>query len=580
MHHRALRLLISAPYHPHAATLTFTSILQVAAGRAWTRTANPRSPPAAPRTSAGISTNATQTPSFAVPSAKAEQTGQSSPSLQEHSLSFRAALRAKKAELSSISSSSSHPARIARRRQSPSVAYLEPETVEDSDFHFVDPGRSPSYPPDTPQRSPRLARSSHRHYRDFGSPVGSQLSQPLRPLFPLAKSPPSLYQNLLYLLSHRDPLPSLPALLDYHDLHPGLRTTRSYNLLIALALRNGSYGTVEWLLATMRVDRLRGDLETQKLKVRWLVQSGWWNQAWDEVVTASPAAGTIPLPIWLEFFRTLKRGTIRRRPRGRRALNTDDGGDAILCPSSEVVTEPSDPTNIYSARHRVLISHQPAFTPQELAQTPPRAVYSIVMLLLKSRQSNVAFSLTKMYLVNLPRKIPSAWARTCLDIIHLHIAMGSSHSGLRKLIETRRTLISLILSHSALRPTSTTLFLLLAPLRQARRSGTVAWNILRRFKAQWGPAIEDRRVRRRVAQLATKEGRMDIVDAIIRAERPSRWAHATWKLTRRVVGDVVTSPPHRLLRPPAKKIFRHNGREQRHWCHLMKRTRRMKNCTE
>ena len=454
------------------------------------------------------------------------------------------------------------------RHSSTPIVHLRPQDVQDSDLDVEDPGRSltdsvPSFHP-SDASIPR-------------TPVGPFVTHtPIVQHFPLAKTTTSLHQNLVYLINHRNPLPTLSSLLDYHDRHRGLRSARSYNLLISFAIRNAAYGSAEWLFRAMRADGLPETLETWKLRIRWLVQSGRWDQVSNELLAPSSlvrngAVGkpTIPLPIWLELFRTLKRGSIRRR-----ITSWHPRLDGRYTPS--ITLEPireHDPATLYVTRYHTLLQYRPLLTREEVALTPPRVVYSILMVLFKCSQGALATSLTKLYFTGLPDKIPAAWTRTCLDIVHLHILFGSPDRGLRRLYETRRILVSLLRLLPGLRPTSTTLFLLLAPLKDVKKCGTVAQNILRSFKKQWGARMEDRRVRRRVATLAAKEGRMDIVERLLQTERALRWPHGAWRVTRGVLGGVVLSR-RRYRRLTANQIFKHNGREERHWSRFLKRMRR------
>ena len=446
------------------------------------------------------------------------------------------------------------------RHSSTSIVHVRPQDVQDSDLDVVDPGRSltdfvpPFYPND--MSIP-------------GTPVAPFVAHtPTVRHFPFAKTTTSLHQNLVYLINYRNPPPTLSFLLDYHDRHRGLRSARSYSVLMSFAIRNAAYGSAEWLFRAMRADGLPETLETWKLRIRWLVQSGRWGQVSNELLaTSNSAVGkpTIPLPIWLELFRTLKRGSIRRRT--SRWL---DGRD-----TPSITSEPIREHIPYATRYHSLLQYRPLLTREEVALTPPRVVYSIVMVLFKCGQGALATSLTKFYFTGLPNKIPAAWTRTCLDIVHLHILFGSPDRGLRRLYETRRILVSLLRLSPGLRPTSTTLFLLLAPLKDVKRCGTVAQNILRSFKKQWGARMEDRRVRRRVATLAAKEGRMDIVDSLLRAEKTLRWPHGAWRVTRSVLGGEVLLR-RRYRRLSANRIFKHNGREERHWSRFLKRMRRRK----
>ncbi|KAG6879765.1 hypothetical protein C0992_012085 [Termitomyces sp. T32_za158] len=467
--------------------------------------------------------------------------------------------------------SSQTPTRTHRRPSrpgaSPHAVYFDPDTVCDSDLcpPFDAPPKL-----DFPESSADWDDTSI-----VGTPVGSYSSGVELPShstrFQFAKSTTSLYRNLLRLL-HRDPPASLPVLLDYHDLHPDFRSTSSYNLLISLAIRTASYGIARRLLRAMRIDKVRGNLETWRLRVRWLVQSGMWNKAWNESMymlsrTDSmtkeaddfgfKVSDALPLSIWMEFFRTLKYGTTRVRPRKRTQDSTS------LVPNDES-------SDLYSARYHTLMNNRPTVIPRDLSKTPPKVVYNAVWTLLHVGQADKAVSFFKRYLTCLPRSLTTSWYNTCLDILHLLIAKGSSQKGLRRLYETRRMMVSLLSVYPTLRPTSTTLFLLLAPLRRAKRCGTVAANVLRAFKSDYGKRTEDRRVRRRVANLALKEGRMDIVDKMLRAELRVRGNQTTWRLMRRVTG-AAKPLPRKPFRPPLRTIFRHNGREQRWWCRLINR---------
>jgi hypothetical protein len=424
-----------------------------------------------------------------------------------------------------------------QRSRRPRLRHGPYSHVDDSHFQYVDPGRSYThdFDHDTMHENDPLV---------IGVPVGDDPLQtrPI-PVIPVPTTPASLYRNLLYIISYRPTLPSVSALLDYHDLYPQLRSTRSYNFLIWFALRHCSFGSVQWLLGAMRADGVAESLETRKLQVRWLIQTGSWDQAWNETVRSSTTGrSAIPLPLWLEFFRTLKRGIRRTRDWRHR----------------------SDPNTVYSTRYRVLMANPPFPALHETALAPPRAVYYVVSMMLRTRHSKAALSLTESYFKSLPRKLSAAWTRRCLDIIHLQITMGCSHRGLKKFYQAQRTMNTLVGLHPGLRPTSGTLFRLLGPLRQAKHCGTMAWGLLERFRSQWGARTEDRRVRRRVAGLGIKEGRKDVVDAMV--SREQRWSRiwGEWRTAEEVLGR-----PRRQV--GGERLFKHNGREERRWQVLMRR---------
>ncbi|KAG6851200.1 hypothetical protein H0H93_015210 [Arthromyces matolae] len=443
--------------------------------------------------------------------------------------------------------------------------------------------------------------SDHHHLSHFhidpsvvGTPVSTAV--PGDPLFavssrfPLARTRSDLYNNLLRLL-HQERPPYIPVLLDYHDLHPHLRSARSYNLLISLAIRTGSYGTVRWLFESMHADRVHRNLETWKLRVRWLVRSGMWDQAWSETTKIWPRSNTrlekdgkvvfrstvtLPLPLWMEFWRSPKIGTMRIQQSHLR--QTVDPQSPIPndkpSPGSKVFNSPD--SDLDAKRYHTLMNNRPTFIPHDLCKTPPKLVYNVVWIMLHTGKADRALSFAKDYLGSLPPFIPAPRYHSCLQIFHLLIAKWSSQTGLRRLYETRRMMVSLLATYPTLKPTPATLFLLLAPLHRVKRCGTVADNIVQAFKSEYGPRTEDRRVRRRVAMLALKEGRRDIVSRMLRVERRARRAHAIWRLEKEVVGTLVKPLPSRFSRPPIRRIFRRKGQEERKWCRLFNRVSRIR----
>ncbi|EGO04484.1 hypothetical protein SERLA73DRAFT_173810 [Serpula lacrymans var. lacrymans S7.3] len=191
------------------------------------------------------------------------------------------------------------------------VSSINPNSLLEYDMKWEDPGRS---------------YISYEHH--FSSclpltwvPPDTLKTVQQRFLFAQA-SPLSFYQNLLVISSCQQS--PLSAAIKYHSFPPctssALRSTRSYNLLIRLALRHASLGTAWQLFSTMRAEGVQGNLETWKLSVRWLVRTGQWEEAWHRVnrIVASQTWAVssykaynqrLLLPIWLEFFGTPKRGS-------------------------------------------------------------------------------------------------------------------------------------------------------------------------------------------------------------------------------------------------------------------------------
>lgn len=384
----------------------------------------------------------------------------------------------------------------------------------------------------------------------------------------------SLHRNLLYLINVTKPSPRLPALVDYHAHYSEWQSTASYNLLISLAIRHQSYGISRRLINDHSLSNLPKNLDTYKLEVRNLVHQGLWNKAWKYVQNLRetgrlplPESGEmdIPFPIWLEFFRPVKRPRIRKR------LLYDTEGKLVDRFFEEVIANPEE----MKAYQGLLNQNRPRNMPP-LSHTPPHAIYCIVQLLMKSGNKDRALKLTKAFFGAISRSLSHTNMRWCLDIIHAHMLSCSAKDGLPRFYEARRTLVALLSLHRSLHPNSKTLYLLLAPLQRAKHCGTKAWKQLSKFKSEWGPFVEDRRVQRRVANLALKEGRMDIVKKIARAERTERRYRQ-----RRLSEDQMTQRIRRVrsracqVRLPFRLVYPKNGREARLWYRLRVRIRKV-----
>ncbi|KAF7339533.1 hypothetical protein MSAN_02167800 [Mycena sanguinolenta] len=354
-----------------------------------------------------------------------------------------------------------------------------------------------------------------------------------------ANSRKILYKNLIRLLSSPHTA-SLPVLMDYHEMHHGLRSVDSYNLLISLAIRHVAYGTVQFLLNCMAADKIPGNLETEKLKTRWFVRSGHWEDAWREVTATH--SQPIPLSLWLEFFHGTKSTGV---PPARVHV------PAIRSPE---------------ARFRTLMQNLPAFLPNEVEDSV-RAVHIVVHAMLSRNRPESALTLATRYFNDLPRHINTRWARKCIAVIDALIAFEGQKRGLLDFFAARRKLNSLLAIHPSLRPTSKTLYLLLGTLRKAKRCGSVSWQTLARFKTRWGPQVEDRRVRRRVASYAVIERRLDIFDKVFDAERRSRTMGRQAGPTEQLTSS---------MRRPFREMFPRHGYEERLWKSLSMRALKVK----
>ncbi|KAI9461841.1 hypothetical protein HD554DRAFT_2000833, partial [Boletus coccyginus] len=331
---------------------------------------------------------------------------------------------------------------------------------------------------------------------------------------PFPTSPQSLYRNLLFITSN--PPFSIPDTIGYYfDWPRVLHSTKSFNLLISLALRGASFASVGRLFRAMRAESIPPNMETWKLHVRWFVRTGKWNDAWKYVleITEKQSVATnlpnkpIPLPLWLELFGSQKRGALRHWDAQNSRLR------------KRLMPRPYQKSSaVERLRYRALMQVSPLLTSSGQVQILPRTILIVTQMMCHVGQRGLALSTALSYLESLPPQLRRCDRRRVLDLVNFHLSIVTRHrrSCLKQHFTQRRVLWKFLHARPDLIPSSTTLFLLLGPLRGCRRSGTLAMQCLRLFQKRWGLRVHSRLVRRRVASLALKEGRLDIVEAIIK----------------------------------------------------------------
>ncbi|KAH7913032.1 hypothetical protein BJ138DRAFT_1082521 [Hygrophoropsis aurantiaca] len=462
-----------------------------------------------------------------------------------------------------------HTVQIQHRVPAPfGVHPLNPASLSEHDTSWQDPGRTFSDNYQTYFQQPYLSIDFH--------PIQTLSFPPLT----IPTSRESLYQNLLDIITYQPA--SLSTLLRYHSQNfTSFRTfhsTRSFNLLISLALRHAALGTAGRLFNQMRAEEIPGNLETWKLSVRWLVRTGrgqeaWRrvtrimkNRNWKEVIGLSfHGQKGIPLPIWLEFLGSMKRGALRKpiKKHSRRAKQ----GWVNSSLTYRILLEPPGihPTNPDIARHHTLVKYFPSLTSHEYAQLHPKTVYHIVHAMIRLGNRQNALQTTRNYFSSLPRRLTHNRRRAILDIIHLHIRADSNRSSLTHHFASRRVLYSLLDMRKDIRPSPTTLFLLLGTLRTCKRCATIAWQCLRIFRRRWGSSVESSMVRRRITRFALKEGRFDISSNMIKTEQEAQTTRMAWRTQRDLLGGSSPRAFPRLLQRPYQQLFGKRGAENRRW---------------
>ncbi|PBL01262.1 hypothetical protein ARMGADRAFT_1160484 [Armillaria gallica] len=349
-----------------------------------------------------------------------------------------------------------------------SVSYMSPEHLSEHDS-TLEPGRAPPILPDATENE------TDPPWYDLDMSLYSTIVSRDDVTTPVRRLPPSstrkaLLNNLIH-LAQRRPSPGLPALIDYHALHRGVHSTRSYNLLIDLSIRHKSFGMVSSLLEAMSVEGIDHNHITKKLLLRWLIHTDRRSEAWQllEETTTSPGSAPLPVDYWLEFFHSSR-----------------------LTPLSN--TE---------------FLHLMEISPVKFTETTtPRVMSVVIRAILRLGRPSYALQLVTTYLSSMPRKVDAVLARQNLKLVHLVVCYGSTEKGITRFFQSRQTLQSLLALHPTLRPTSATLLILLSQLLRCKRAGSIASRLVEEFKDRWGCEVENTEVRQKVASLALKDVRL------------------------------------------------------------------------
>ncbi|KAH9898135.1 hypothetical protein C8Q73DRAFT_683752 [Cubamyces lactineus] len=519
------------PYHAsltaNLPSLSLASLFQAAAGRAWARTRPTRAYHRSCVRSEGVAPSILHT----VRGGHDDSTGLGGPSSSSSSVPYTASPSSHAGyqcvKSPSPSSSTSPPLPLVAKDASSGVGvgtvqtrstsafprfprqdlvtYIDVERLSPQDLEPSrrDDSGPPSYESDPPWEEIRdsVPDSLLPWILLRRSPVSKQLS-----MIPDPSTPEDLLKNLTLAMTAKSPA-TLSQLLSYHETHPHLHSTASFNLLIKLAIRNASFGTVKDLFSRMAREGIPVNVETRTLTARWLIRTGRWDKAWRREMAYKDEDGLpVPLPVWLEFFGDVKRGAIQVYS-AKPGLSEDATVKPLLPSDSSVVAE----------RVNALLKHPPFMSPADLDRVPPHAVYVIVRALIALGRRSEAAQMTSDYFKALPQELNAEWRRSCLSIIHLHLNPGR-RCNLSQHFAFCKTLFGFLEMHPSFQPSPTTLLFLLGSLRWTRQCGKRADVVVRSFVKRWGPDIVDDAVRRRLASFWLKQQKVGRAQAVLEAQ--------------------------------------------------------------
>lgn len=461
--------------------------------------------------------------------------------------------------------------RVGRKHKG--VSHIRERKLTEQDMLTVDPGRDPSFPyEDDPPWAEVAASLTHSRVRLPTVFVRHHDTSNNAP-----HSQKSLYHTLLRMVSPAS-VPPLFRLIDQHNLHWEHQSAESYNFIISIAIQQDNLRIARQLFTEMDYKGFE-DIDTRKLRVRYLLKMGAWMQAW----RAEIARGDLPLSIWLEFALSHRELALRQRLRRRwkaqkgvriREAETPSSCDESPLPDDETLpTEETPPTD--EEITRLLLQNFPALQSEELRNMPPRVIFCLVRWMIKNNRRELVWRATLLFFKRLPPRLTPRMRRICLDIVHLHLLPYHNGRTLRPR-EAGHILGELLNIHQDIRPDATTLFHYLRTLRGLRNRTTRALQIVHRFKARWGSEVVDDKVLRRIASFAASDGKVDLVSSLVRyraqLRRHKEAGDARWQNAY----EEWSAAGERPLLYPRRLLFPRRGAENWRWYVLSKRAQRLR----
>jgi hypothetical protein len=322
------------------------------------------------------------------------------------------------------------------------------------------------------------------------------------------------------------PYVSIQSLVSYHNSFPDQQSSRSYNLLLRLAIRHSAFGTARALIQSMRASCVPEDQTTWKLCGRLLVREGRWPDACNLVFTLPRIFSRTPFisdptSVWIELLGTVKRRAFQDRGRLR------------------------DPGMHTLARYHRIMRKVPKLGVSYMDTPPPQVVYASVAALLRMQEREAARQVTNRFLPTVPKGLG-------LRLLHLHVAAEPRRRSMKTYNRAIWDLHGFRALCPELEPNSTTLLLLLGHLKRAKRCGVIGDALVRWFRRRWGNSVVSPGVERRLLALAVKEKRKDLIKEWMTCVKTRQKIWWMWSLEREVVDGAV--PRRSLTRDPGLRL--------------------------
>ncbi|KAF7777692.1 hypothetical protein Agabi119p4_3764 [Agaricus bisporus var. burnettii] len=285
---------------------------------------------------------------------------------------------------------------------------------------------------------------------------------------------PQMLSECLLLASYSKPPPDVEALVRYHDSYPQFHSLESYNISIKFAISHGQYAVATRLFDDMTKGGIRFDSTTYKLLVQLHAQQ-----------SSNLGQETSNKPI------------LRRR-------------STSLMKMLSVIRDSGPEIEPEVFLRQILSCLRPMFCGWEVH---PKVVKTALHSLVHRNLYSAATELANAYFSILPAGIDEETNAECMEMVHLLMSVDTKR-GIPSFYANQKLLVALLRTHSSLQPSSDTFLLLLSSLRRAKKSSTVAFEVMASFRHRWGDRVFDDRVKQHILNLAEKEGRLDIAEKI------------------------------------------------------------------
>ncbi|KAF7799750.1 hypothetical protein EIP86_010992 [Pleurotus ostreatoroseus] len=426
--------------------------------------------------------------------------------------------------------------------------------VDDGDIPDVDPGLdpSPTYEADPPWEDVAYTAFLPSVFPRDPSPNYSKY---------IPRDETTMHRILLSLVLPGS-VPPLEKLVRFHASYPEYQSNASFNFIISLSLQQDNNKVARKLLEEMQ-ERGFGDVETRLLRVRMMIRSGRWEEAWEMESTRCP----LPLAIWMEFAQGSREPQLRQTLKQRKFARE---GKHIDVPS-----QAAD-----NLRTRLLFKHFPTMHPNKLAKMPARVIFVVCRWMIQNGERETAMQITTAFFNGLRREISLQVQRRCTDIIHLHLLPRGTEE---QTAESRseftvayKTVKELLAMHPSFRPDATTLFFLLRTLKRSHLRTIRALRLATEFRKRWGPDVIDQRVRRRLLSIALSENQLRIANQLAKQHGSARESAEEELAQWSDIVDRWTTVRESTEQLRHRELFPQQGTEKSKSGALFKRLRRLK----